>query len=50
MQFIMGPTGLSTKRALFLLLIHKGNLVASVLEWEDHWTLLDTVAICRESC
>ena len=49
MQFIMGATGLSTRRAL-LLLIHKSNLIAPVLQGEDHWTPLDTVAICMESC
>ena len=49
MQFIMGVTGLSTRRAL-LLLIHKSNLIASVLQGEDHWIPLDTVAICVESC
>lgn len=35
MQFIMGMTGLSTRRALYFLLIHTSNLTAS-LQHKDH--------------
>lgn len=49
MQFITGMMGLSTRRALYFLLIHKSNLTASVLQKELPQNSLDAVAVCRES-